>query len=82
MRAKDLTKQGKTQCNQQQRHKGLGERNAGTIVGDYYESCYKDLKWVTIQSAAEVTCACWMGDEVPPREGIHRTHAKYAKIDV
>ncbi len=67
-----------------QRYKGLGEMNAEQLWTTTMDPDQRNLKQVTIESAAEADhlFSMLMGDEVAPRKSFIEQHAKYAKVDV
>lgn len=67
-----------------QRYKGLGEMNATQLWHTTMDPGQRNLKQVTIASAAEANhlFSMLMGDEVAPRKAFIERHAQYAKIDV
>ena len=80
----DLTQDGKSDAVNLQRYKGLGEMNAEQLWATTMNPDQRNLKQVTIDSAAEADhlFSVLMGDEVAPRKTFIEKHAKYAKIDV
>ncbi len=74
---------GKEESVNTQRYKGLGEMNAEQLWETTMNPANRNLKQITIDSAAEAdrVFSMLMGDEVPPRREFIETHAKYAKID-
>jgi DNA gyrase subunit B len=67
-----------------QRYKGLGEMNADQLWTTTMNPTNRNLKQVSIASAAEADhlFSMLMGDEVAPRKEFIEKHSKYAKIDV
>jgi len=80
----DLTQDGKSDAVNLQRYKGLGEMNAEQLWATTMNPDQRNLKQVTIDSAAEADhlFSVLMGAEVAPRKTFIEKHAKYAKIDV
>ena len=79
-----LTQDGKVDAVNIQRYKGLGEMNADQLWVTTMDPGNRNLKQVTIESAAEAEhlFSMLMGDEVAPRKEFIEKHAKYAKVDV
>ena len=80
----DLTQDGKVDAVHLQRYKGLGEMNAAQLWTTTMDPARRNLKQVTIESAAEADhlFSMLMGDEVAPRKAFIEKHSKYAKVDV
>jgi DNA gyrase subunit B len=82
--AKALAPDGKVDAVNLQRYKGLGEMNADQLWTTTMDPNKRNLKQVSIASAAEADhlFSMLMGDEVAPRKAFIEKHSKYAKIDV
>jgi DNA gyrase subunit B len=80
----ELSRDGKVDAVNVQRYKGLGEMNAVQLWSTTMDPATRNLKQVTIDSAAEADhlFSMLMGDEVAPRRTFIEAHAKYAKLDV
>lgn len=80
----ELSRDGKVDAVNVQRYKGLGEMNAAQLWSTTMDPAKRNLKQVTIDSAAEADhlFSMLMGDEVAPRRTFIEAHAKYAKLDV
>ena len=79
-----LAQDGKEAAVNLQRYKGLGEMNAEQLWTTTMDPTRRNLKQVTIASAAEADhlFSMLMGDEVAPRKAFIEKHSKYAKVDV
>ncbi len=79
-----LAQDGKADAVHLQRYKGLGEMNAEQLWSTTMDPSQRNIKKVTIDSAAEADhlFSMLMGDEVAPRRTFIEKHSKYAKIDV
>ncbi len=79
-----LAQDGKVDAVNLQRYKGLGEMNAEQLWTTTMDPDKRNLKQVSIASAAEADhlFSMLMGDEVAPRKAFIERHSKYAKIDV
>jgi DNA gyrase subunit B len=66
-----------------QRYKGLGEMNAEQLWETTLNPENRNLRQVSIDSAAEADriFSMLMGDDVPPRRDFIEKNAKYAKVD-
>ncbi len=75
---------GKEESVSIQRYKGLGEMNAEQLWDTTMNPDTRNLKQVTIESAAEadMVFSMLMGEEVGPRREFIEKNAKYAKIDI
>ncbi|MEL7064111.1 MAG: DNA topoisomerase IV subunit B, partial [Bacteroidota bacterium] len=80
----NLAQDGRVEAVNLQRYKGLGEMNAEQLWTTTMDPAKRNLKQVTIESAAEADhlFSMLMGDEVAPRKAFIEKHAQYAQIDV
>ena len=81
---KELAKEGKEESVNVQRYKGLGEMNPGQLWTTTMDPDKRNLKLVTIESAAgaDHLFSMLMGDEVAPRREFIERNARYANLDI
>ena len=79
-----VARDGKIETVNVQRYKGLGEMNAEQLWSTTMNPAMRNLKQVSIASAAEADhlFSMLMGDEVAPRRAFIEQHAQYAQIDI